>query len=59
MNETILQSKHDHGDSEVVMRLADVEMSSVSRVLSRYGLSLRTIESGCEIPGSYWDQNHC
>lgn len=54
MNETILQSKQDHGDSEVVMRLADVEISSVSQVLSRYGLSLKIIESGCEIPGSYW-----
>jgi hypothetical protein len=54
MNETILQSEHDHGDNQLVIRLADVEMSSVSRLLSRYGLSLKTIESGCEIPGSYW-----
>ena len=54
MNKAILQSKHTLGESEVVMRLADVEVSSVSRVLSRYGLSLRAIDSGCEIPGSYW-----
>ena len=54
MNETILQAKHDFGDSQEVMRLADVEMSSVSHLLSRYGLSLKTVESGCEIPGSYW-----
>ena len=54
MNETILQSKHDSGDSKAVMRLADIEVFSVSRLLSRYGLSLKTIESGCEIPGSYW-----
>jgi hypothetical protein len=54
MNETILQSKHTPGDSEAVMRLADVDVSSVTQVLSRYGLSLKTIASGREIPGSYW-----
>lgn len=54
MNETILQSKRDSDDGRDVMRLADVEMSSVSPVLSRYGLSLKTVEAGCEIPGSYW-----
>ena len=54
MNETILQSKHDPGDGGDVVRLAEVEISSVSDLLCRYGLSLKTVETGCEIPGSYW-----
>ena len=56
VNKTILQSKHGAGDSNDVVRLADVEISSVSDLLSRYGLSLKTVESGCEIPGSYWGE---
>ena len=56
MNETILQSKHDPGDGGDVVRLAEVEISSVSDLLCRYGLSLKTVETGCEIPGSYWGE---
>ena len=31
-----------------------MQVSSVSELLARYGLTLRIIEPGCEIPGSYW-----
>jgi len=56
VNEPILQSMQGTGDSGDVVRLADVRISSISNLLSRYGLSLRIIEPGCEIPGSYWGE---
>jgi hypothetical protein len=37
-----------------VLRLADVEPASVSDLLSAYGLSLKTVTAGSEIPGSFW-----
>jgi len=54
MTESILQPGCEHGDSGDVMRLGDIETSSVSQLLSRYGLLLKIVEAGCEIPGSYW-----
>ncbi|MGB7453133.1 MAG: hypothetical protein WBM36_13485, partial [Lysobacterales bacterium] len=35
-------------------RLADVEMASVSGLLSTYGLTLRMVTASGEIPGSFW-----
>ena len=54
MNKTILkagQKTVDHGD---VLRLADVEVASVSGLLSTYGLTLTVVPAGGEIPGSFW-----
>lgn len=45
---TIETSRHD------VLRLADVNPDSVTRLLSYYGLSLKMIAAGIDIPGSYW-----
>jgi len=54
MNEAILQFEQqaaNHGD---VMRLAGTDTSSVSSLLSKYGLVLTIIPAGEDIPGSYW-----
>ena len=54
MNRTILQSSHKTVDNDDVLRLADVELSFVTDLLERYGLSLLAISAGCDIPGSFW-----
>ena len=54
MNENVSQSNHNTGDNDNVLRLADVEPASLTRLLSAYGLSLKVIETGSEIPGSFW-----
>ena len=50
MNQTILQSS----DQQNVLRLADVKTESVTSLLSAYGLSIKIIAAGADIPGSYW-----
>lgn len=40
--------------SKDVLRLVDVDSASLSHLLSRYGLSLKMIAEGKDIPGSYW-----
>lgn len=50
MNET--NSKAD--DNDDVLRLADVELSSVAGLLENYGLVLTSVTNGSEIPGSFW-----
>lgn len=37
-----------------VLRLANVDITSVSALLSKYGLKLTITPEGNEIPGSYW-----
>ena len=54
VNGMILQPGDDAGDSGDVLRLTDIPISSVANLLARYGLSLKTVEPGHEIPGSYW-----
>jgi hypothetical protein len=54
MDPTILQPNHSSGEDEDVLRLADVDPGPVSDLLSRYGLELRIVVAGVEIPGSYW-----
>ena len=56
MNATILQSENKASDSTDVLRLADIEWASVSGLLSSYGLSLQTVTTGSEIPGSFWGE---
>jgi hypothetical protein len=41
----------DHAD---VLRLADVGSATVSRLLSRYTMQLRTVPLDSAIPGSFW-----
>ena len=36
------------------MRLADIELTAVSGLLSSYGLALKIVKPGSEIPGSFW-----
>jgi hypothetical protein len=54
MNESNLQTSPGTGDFADVMRLADVAAASVSGLLAKYGLVLKTVLTGCEIPGSFW-----
>ena len=38
-------------------RLAGSDRSGVARLLARYGLDLRTVDAGQDIPGSYWGES--
>ena len=38
----------------VVLTLADIDLDAARHLLARYGLSLRLIDAGMPIPGSYW-----
>ena len=54
MKKTILtpdQQTVNHGS---VLRLDDIDMKSVSSLLSHYGLSLAMVPADSEIPGSFW-----
>jgi hypothetical protein len=53
MNQSTSTSTLQTNES-AVLRLADVDATSISRILSRYGLSLKVIDEGQDIPGSYW-----
>lgn len=54
MNEAILKTGQQTVDGGDVLRLADVEMASVSGLLSTYGLTLTMVPASGEIPGSFW-----
>jgi len=43
-------------DARPVLAVADVRFSSLGRLLSRFGLSLRLLDDGAAIPGSYWGE---
>ncbi|HNO64513.1 MAG TPA: hypothetical protein PKJ44_11045 [Thauera aminoaromatica] len=38
----------------VVLTLADIDLNAARHLLARYGLSLRLVDTGTPIPGSYW-----
>lgn len=38
----------------VVLTLADIDLNAARHLLARYGLSLRLVDTGMPIPGSYW-----
>ena len=52
MKEMILQSNHEGETNRDVMRLGDTDTDLVTGLLSNFGLSLRLVTTGCEIPGS-------
>jgi len=54
MTETTLKTSQPAFDHADVLRLAVVELASVSGLLSNYGLTLTMVTAGNEIPGSYW-----
>ena len=54
MNETIIKSIPETSNSDDVLRLVDVELESVNSLLDHFGLSLKIIAEGSEIPGSFW-----
>jgi len=54
MNETKTTINNKNTIHDDVMRLADVDLASVANLLGHYGLVLKTITSGNEIPGSFW-----
>ena len=39
-----------------VLRLRDIDASTVAALLSRFGLKLEILADGTEIPGSYWGE---
>ena len=43
-------------ETREVLTVADVRFQAITRLLSRYGLSLNLLESGAEITGSYWGE---
>ena len=40
-----------------MLRLTDTDRSAVARLLQGYGVDLREVEPGAEIPGSYWGES--
>ena len=54
MKETILQSSQQTVSHGSVLRLDDIDIESVSCLLSRYGLALTMVSADNEIPGSFW-----
>src|SRR5258706_9548032 len=40
-----------------MLRLAATDRSAVVQLLMRYGLELRMVEPGAQIPGSYWGES--
>jgi hypothetical protein len=40
-----------------MLRLADSDPAQIARLLAGYGLELRTVAPGGEIPGSYWGES--
>ena len=54
MNEAITQSSQNGGQTGKVLRLEDVGPAAVEKLLSIYGLSLRTVAMDKDIPGSFW-----
>jgi hypothetical protein len=54
MNEVTSQGDTRTLNQENVLRLADVDIASVSALLSKYGLKLIITPAGNEIPGSFW-----
>ena len=54
MNEAILETGLTTGDDRDVMRLADADLTSLSGLLSTYGLTLTVVPAGGDIPGSFW-----
>ena len=54
MNDT-KTNLYPRADKQVdVRRLADIDIASVSGLLSNYGLVLKVMPEASEIPGSYW-----
>jgi len=54
MNESIVQSSQNAGDTDSVLRMAEVGLTPVENFLSAYGLSIKTVAQDEEIPGSFW-----
>ena len=54
MNETIIKPNRETENETDVLRLADVGLTSVAGLLANYGLVLKTVTAGSEIPGSFW-----
>lgn len=56
MNEANLHSAQKIVNDEDVLRLAELDLASVSTLLSNYGLVLTIVTAGNDIPGSYWGE---
>jgi len=54
MNDVKSQPISKTGDSDDVLRLADIELASLSSLLDNYGLTLNIIAPGSKVPGSFW-----
>lgn len=54
MNETITKPGSETENETDVLRLADVDLTSVAGLLANYGLVVKTVTADSEIPGSFW-----
>ena len=54
MKNTPLAGRANTTRDDDVLRLADIDKTAIKELLSRYGLSLKVVATGKEIPGSYW-----
>jgi hypothetical protein len=54
MKNTPLAGRANTTRDDDVLRLADIDKTAITGLLSRYGLSLKVVATGKEIPGSYW-----
>jgi len=43
-------------DDSVVLTVADVRYNNLTRLLTRYGLSLQLLDDGADITGSFWGE---
>ena len=53
MNENVAVGKRSHD----ILRLSDIDIADVERLLARYGLELARVADGEPIPGSYWGES--
>jgi hypothetical protein len=54
MNNDILQANLPTRDNDDVLRLGQADAGELAALLSRYGLSLKQVSAGDDIPGSFW-----
>jgi hypothetical protein len=47
----------DSSSEASVLRLTDLPRETLANLLARFGLELKVVQAGAEIPGSYWGES--
>ena len=55
-NEKLAAEAASTGETDAILRLADIAFDDASALLARYGLTLLHVDDGEPIPGSYWGE---